>query len=112
MLKINDWFIDFYSVLTYNSRSCDDDKGGYEAGLHVSQEPESFFCHTLDCPFTDKGNQAYKLKWSPAALGQSAFCRRTWTIIIIVTTTLVVAIDKRVKVCFMGMTCGSFKWCC
>ena len=32
----------------------------------------SFCCHTLDCPFTDKEIQAYRLRGSTAVLGQSA----------------------------------------
>ena len=34
-----------------------------------SREPDAFFYHATDLPFTDKGIQAYRLKRSTTALG-------------------------------------------
>jgi hypothetical protein len=50
----------------------------------------SFCCHTLDCPFTDKEIQAYGLKGSTAALGQSAVRRHAWADVIVIIVVVVV----------------------
>ena len=50
----------------------------------------SFCCHTLDCPFTDKEIQAYRLRGSTAALGQSAVRRHARAVVDVVVVVVVV----------------------
>ena len=50
-----------------------------------------FFCHTLDCPFSDKGIQAYGLELVHRASGQSAVRRHARASILYVIVIVVVA---------------------
>ena len=53
----------------------------------------AFFRRTLDCPFTDKGIQAYELKRVHRASGQSAVRRHTRaSIVAIVVVVVAVAV--------------------
>ena len=52
----------------------------------------AFFRRTLDCPFTDKGIQAYELKRVHRASGQSAVRRHTRAITVVVVIIIVIII--------------------
>lgn len=53
----------------------------------------AFFRRTLDCPFTDKGIQAYELELVHRASGQSAVRRHTRANAVAVVVVVIVAID-------------------
>ena len=62
--------------------------------MFIACLPETgvFYCHTLDCHFTDNGIQAYKLQWFTRASGQSAVRRRTRAIIVTVGVFVIVIV--------------------
>ena len=51
-----------------------------------------FFCRTLDCPFTDKGIQAYELELVHRASGQSAVRRHARASVVVVVVVVVVVL--------------------
>ena len=55
-----------------------------------AEEPVAFFVMPWTCLFTDKGIQAYRLKESTAALGQSAVRRHTRAFVVVVVVVVVV----------------------